>query len=74
MAGMRSCAIAVHFRPRGFALPWLVTLPFGLLKKHLFLPIYSFAVLSRVLWCYRSVFNSPLCSFFGCNASSTYAK
>ena len=23
-AGMRSCAIAVHFRPRGFALPLLV--------------------------------------------------
>ena len=29
-AGMRSCAIAVHFRPRGFALPLLVALPFGL--------------------------------------------
>ena len=25
--GMRSCAIAVHFRPRGFALPLLVALP-----------------------------------------------
>ena len=35
-AGMHSCAIAVHFRPRGFAVPWLVALPFGLLKKHLF--------------------------------------
>ena len=29
--GMRSCAIAVHFCPRGFALPLLVALPFGLL-------------------------------------------
>ena len=29
-AGMRSCAIAVHFRPCGFALPLLVTLPSGL--------------------------------------------
>ena len=28
--GMSSCAIAVHFHPRGFALPLLVTLPFGL--------------------------------------------
>ena len=28
--GMGSCAIAVHFRPCGFALPWLVALPFGL--------------------------------------------
>ena len=26
--GMRSCAIAVHFHARGFALPLLVTLPF----------------------------------------------
>ena len=26
-AGMRSCAIAVHFHPHGFALPLLVTLP-----------------------------------------------
>ena len=29
-AGMHSCANAVHFHPRGFALPWLVALPFGL--------------------------------------------
>jgi len=27
-AGMRSCAIAVHLSPRGFALPLLVSLPF----------------------------------------------
>ena len=52
--GMRSCAIAVHLnRPRGFALPLLVALPFGLPHP----PTSWFMVGS---WCSGKYTYSPL--------------
>ena len=62
--GMRSCAIVVHFRPRGFALPLLIALPLVCLSNSTFC---RFICLLLVQECFGGI---ALCFFHSFGVSS----